>query len=166
MRMARLEEPGTGTITTGKLDLSSCVNQPMLTFDAKSETIHEISLYGCSEYGALQPLGTYPVTTEYSTIEVPVGAVAGGRFSRIVFSVDFQVPTHAGWFEVESWGDTMYLDNICITDTDGITELSDVTGKDRFDVYSIDGRLVRRQTADLKGLKGLYLVNGQKMVIK
>lgn len=145
MRMARLEEPGTGTITTGKIDLNSCINQPMLTFDDKSETIHEISLYGCSEYGALQPLGTYPVTTEYSTIEVP---------------------THAGWFEVESWGDTMCLDNICITDTDGITELSDVTGKDRFDVYSIDGRLVRRQAADLKGLKGLYLVNGQKMVIK
>lgn len=166
MRMARLEEPGTGTITTGKIDLNSCINQPMLTFDAKSETIHEISLYGCSEYGALQPLGTYPVTTEYSTIEVPVGAVAGGRFSRIVFSVDFQVPTWAGWFEVESWGDTMYLDNICITDTDGITELSELKGKDRFDVYTIDGRLVRRQAADLKGLKGLYLVNGQKMVIK
>ena len=35
------------------------------------------------------------------------------------------------------------------------------------DVYGIDGRLIRRQTTDLKGLKkGVYVVDGQKVVVK
>ena len=35
------------------------------------------------------------------------------------------------------------------------------------DVYGIDGRLIRRQATDLKGLKkGVYVVDGQKVVVK
>ena len=34
------------------------------------------------------------------------------------------------------------------------------------DVYSLDGRLVRRQTTTLSGLKGVYIVGGKKVVLK
>ena len=48
--------------------------------------------------------------------------------------------------------------------TTGIQNLE--TGRP-VDVYGIDGRLIRRQTTDLKGLKkGVYVVDGQKVVMK
>lgn len=33
------------------------------------------------------------------------------------------------------------------------------------DVYSLDGKLIRKQTTTLNGLKGVYIVNGQKVVL-
>ena len=34
------------------------------------------------------------------------------------------------------------------------------------DVYTLDGKLVRRQTTSLDGLKGFYIINGKKVMIK
>jgi len=34
------------------------------------------------------------------------------------------------------------------------------------DVYSLDGKLIRKQTVSLAGLKGAYIVNGHKVVLK
>ena len=34
------------------------------------------------------------------------------------------------------------------------------------DVYTVDGRLVRSQAKSLEGLKGLYIINGKKVIIK
>jgi hypothetical protein len=34
------------------------------------------------------------------------------------------------------------------------------------DVYTIDGRLVRRQATSLEGLKGLYLIGNKKVYLK
>ena len=34
------------------------------------------------------------------------------------------------------------------------------------DVYSIDGKLIRNQAKSLDGLKGLYIVNGKKIMVK
>ena len=48
--------------------------------------------------------------------------------------------------------------------TSGITEIT-LDGQP-VDVYTIDGRLVRRQTTSLEGLKGLYLVGNKKVYIK
>ena len=35
-----------------------------------------------------------------------------------------------------------------------------------FDVYTIDGRLVRQQTLDVTGLRGLYIINNKKVILK
>ena len=40
-----------------------------------------------------------------------------------------------------------------------------VSGKP-VDVYTLDGKLVRRQTTSLDGLKGFYIINGKKVMIK
>ena len=34
------------------------------------------------------------------------------------------------------------------------------------DVYSLDGKLVRQQTRSLEGLKGVYVINGKKVMMK
>ncbi len=48
-----------------------------------------------------------------------------------------------------------------------ITAIEQLTGNNKpVDVYSIDGKLVRQEATDLKGLKGAYIINGQKVVIK
>ena len=34
------------------------------------------------------------------------------------------------------------------------------------DVYSLDGKLVRSQARSLGGLKGVYVINGRKVLVK
>ena len=46
----------------------------------------------------------------------------------------------------------------------GIHEIA-IDGKP-VDVYTIDGRLVRRQATNLDGLKGLYLIGDRKVFVK
>ncbi len=35
-----------------------------------------------------------------------------------------------------------------------------------FDVYALDGKLIRKQTNSLNGLKGIYVINGKTVMIK
>ena len=48
--------------------------------------------------------------------------------------------------------------------TSGISEIS-IDGQP-VDVYTVDGRLVRRQATSLQGLKGLYLIGNKKVFVK
>lgn len=48
-----------------------------------------------------------------------------------------------------------------------ITAIEQITGsKQPVDIYSLDGKLLRQQTNDLQGLKGAYIINGQKVILK
>ena len=47
----------------------------------------------------------------------------------------------------------------------GINEIA-VDGSHPVDVYTLDGRLVRRQASSLDGLKGLYLIGNKKVYVK
>lgn len=52
-------------------------------------------------------------------------------------------------------------------DTEVIDEVKPVEVLDVADIYGMDGRLVRKNAASLEGLpKGLYIMNGKKMVVK
>ena len=52
-------------------------------------------------------------------------------------------------------------------DTEVIDEVKPVEVPEVSDIYSLDGRLVRKNAASLEGLpKGLYIMNGKKMVVK
>lgn len=50
---------------------------------------------------------------------------------------------------------------------DVVTSISQiaVSGKP-VDVYTLDGKLIRRQTTSLDGLKGFYIINGKKVMVK
>ena len=51
-------------------------------------------------------------------------------------------------------------------ETTGIEDVKTLAGK-IFDVYSIDGMLVRKNATNLNGLaKGVYVVNGKKYIAK
>lgn len=71
-------------------------------------------------------------------------------------------------------GSTVNLDGISgitfeMREPTGIAEVNaDVKGGDKtFDVYSIDGRLVRQHAVSLDGLsKGIYIVKGKKVLVK
>ena len=48
-----------------------------------------------------------------------------------------------------------------------ITAIEQITGNNKpVDIYSLDGKLVRQQATSLSGLKGAYIINGTKVVIK
>ncbi len=47
------------------------------------------------------------------------------------------------------------------------TSIEELTGRQQpVDVYSLDGKLVRQQTTTLQGLKGAYIIEGQKVIVK
>ena len=53
---------------------------------------------------------------------------------------------------------------LTVTVPDGIRE---IIGGGSFDVYTTDGRMVRKGATTLKGLaKGVYIVNGRKVMVK
>lgn len=50
---------------------------------------------------------------------------------------------------------------------DGVAEVNTAADEKDFNVYSIDGRLVRTHATSLDGLaKGLYIVKGKKILVK
>lgn len=52
-------------------------------------------------------------------------------------------------------------------DTEVVDEVKPVEVPEVADIYGMDGRLVRKNAASLEGLpKGLYIMNGKKMVVK
>lgn len=46
------------------------------------------------------------------------------------------------------------------------TDISQIATEKFVDVYSIDGKLLRRQATTLEGLKGIYIVNGKAVMVK
>ena len=51
-----------------------------------------------------------------------------------------------------------------LTVVTGIKQIAD--GKKTFDVYTLDGKLVRQQAKSLEGLKGVYVINGKAVMVK
>lgn len=46
------------------------------------------------------------------------------------------------------------------------TDISQIATEKFVDVYSVDGKLLRRQATTLEGLKGIYIVNGKAVMVK
>ena len=50
---------------------------------------------------------------------------------------------------------------------DGTTGIQTIERSDAVDVYSLDGRLIRKQTKNIEGLnKGIYIINNKKLIVK
>ena len=54
--------------------------------------------------------------------------------------------------------------NVTVVDPAGISLVA-ADGKP-VDVYSLDGKLVRRQTTDFSGLNGVYVIKGKAVLVK
>ena len=79
------------------------------------------------------------------------------------------VGMHTLHFRAKNWsglyGETYSYEFEVVEDWDAITP---VCNKNKpFDVYTLDGKIIRHQVTELKGLqKGIYIVNGRKEVVK
>jgi hypothetical protein len=65
--------------------------------------------------------------------------------------------------------DRFFLDNIYFWKSapTGVTTIENAAATQTFNVYSIDGRLVKSNAATLDGLqRGLYIINDKKTVVK
>ena len=121
LQLTALDEPGTVDIFTGKVSLKNAAN-PTLLFDVKSATISKISVIGSVEGGAFTAIkADAPVTSEYTTIKVPLNDLKDARFVQLGFSADFANATieDIDWETYEyvyTWGDLLNIDNIRIVD--------------------------------------------------
>ena len=121
LQLTALDEPGTVDIFTGKVSLKNAAN-PTLLFDVKSATISKISVIGSVEGGAFTAIqADAPVTSEYTTIKVPLNDLQNARFVQLGFRADFANPTIEDsdletYEYVYTWGDLLTIDNIRIVD--------------------------------------------------
>lgn len=121
LQLTAMDEPGTVDIFTGKVSLKNAAN-PTLLFDVKSATISKISVIGSVEGGEFTAIqADAPVTSEYTTIKVPLNDLQNARFVQLGFSADFANATieDIDWETYEyvyTWGDLLTIDNIRIVD--------------------------------------------------
>ena len=121
LQLVALDEPGTVTFTSGKVSLKNVAN-PTLLFDVKSSTISKINVIGSvagAEFTTIK--ADAPVTSEYTTVKVPLNDLKNARFVQVGFSADFANPTieSIDWETyqyVYTWGDLLNIDNIRIVD--------------------------------------------------
>ena len=121
LKLVAMDEPGTVTFTSGKVSLKNVAN-PTLLFDVKSATISKINVIGSvagAEFTTIK--ADAPVTSEYTTVKVPLNDLKNARFVQLGFSADFASPTvedidYETMEYVYEWGDILNVDNIRIVD--------------------------------------------------
>ena len=118
--MMFVEEPGEVSFDSGKLNLKSAAN-PTLLFDVKGTGITSMKVKGSVEGAEMTDLQTVPVTSEYTTVKVPLSSLRDGRYAQIGLSANFVNETivDIDWSTYEyiyDYGDLLYIDNIRIAD--------------------------------------------------
>ena len=113
-----------------------------------------------------------PVTKEYTTVCIPLTALKNGRYAHVGFTAEFVNPTEFDWFgEVETLGDVLLVDNVRIVDDQELAISGvEAASQSLLDVYTTDGKLVRRQAKSLAGLRGTFVVRqegkGKTIVVR
>ena len=162
------EQEGEVYFNSGKLNLKDAV-EPMLSFDVRASGITSLNITAGIDGAAQQVIATVPVSEELSNVKVPLSAFKGGRYAIVGITAQIQTPTETDFWtgDIVSVGDFCIVDNVFVEDNKGVG-IAGVTVQNvpASDVYSLDGRLVRSNTANLSGLKGLYISNGKKLFVK
>jgi hypothetical protein len=132
--------------------------------------------------------GTYTLSTRYTAPEGDVNSVDlyvnGNKLSTLHFTktevdslwttLDKNITLNNGknviMFKANSTATyNLYLDNITLTSTTS-TSISTPNQSDTcnsFDIYNLNGQMIRNHATTLQGLKnGIYIVNNKKVVIK
>ena len=121
LQLVAMDEAGKVSFTSGKVSLKNVAN-PTLLFDVKSATISKINVVGSvagAEFTTIK--ADAPVTSEYTTVKVPLNDLKNARFVQLGFTADFATPTveDIDWETsqyVYTWGDLLNIDNIRIVD--------------------------------------------------
>ena len=173
--LTAMNEPGVVSLYTGKLSLKNAAN-PVLLFDVKSSSLTKMSVVANEPTWLVShPVKEeIPVSSEYTTIQVPLSSLKDSRYIQLGFNVDCVNATTKEYsyvtYQYEThYGDLLMIDNVRIVDQNdgGETSVSTLGNQDaRMTVYTIDGKLVNRQATSLNGLKGAYIINNKKVILK
>ncbi|MBR4388151.1 MAG: choice-of-anchor J domain-containing protein [Prevotella sp.] len=118
--MMFVEEAGEVSFDSGKLNLKSAGN-PTLLFDVKGTGITSMKVKGSVDGAEMTDVQTVPVTSEYTTVKVPLSSLRDGRYAQIGLSANFVNATvvdidWSTWEYIYDYGDLLYIDNIRIAD--------------------------------------------------
>lgn len=164
------EEDGERYFGSGKFSLDG-VEDPVFTFDVMGSGITAITVRGSADGKDMVVLQeNIPITDAYTNVSVPLTSLMGGRYARVEIAAQFTNASVIDFFtgEITELGDVLALDNLRIGGSlsgDGISEIAS-DGADKDTVYTIDGRMVGAKKQPMKGQKGIYIVNGKKVVVK
>lgn len=89
------------------------------------------------------------------------------------FTAEFTTPSEFDFFgELQTLGDVMLIDNVRIVDDQALAvgQVENNTSH-ALDIYTLDGRLMRRNAKSTKGLKGAFVVHqkggkGKTVIVK
>ena len=111
----------------------------------------------------------YEYWIDDQTATVTATGVCPGIVQLEIDGESLSVGKHTLFFRAKTWaeiyGETYTYEFEIVDDWDAITDVYD--DNKPFDVYTLDGKLIRHQVTELKGLpKGIYVVKGRKEVVK
>ena len=164
---------GESYFLSGKVNIKDAA-YPVLLFDVKGQGITQLNVMGYVDGLANETTlqSGVPVTEEFTTVCIPLTALKNGNYAHVGFSAEFVNPTEFDWLgEVQTLGDVLLVDNIRIVDDQALA-ISGVKADSQslLDVYTTDGKLVRRQAKSLAGLKGTFVVRqegkGKTIVVR
>jgi len=126
---------------------------------------------------------TYEGGTPYAYTNLPSGyfltaeddyIIQGNKFYKVVGTNSYGLRGYRAWFQKQPTTGTarpaQLMFSVMELDGDTPTEIESFDAIDSdvkpFDVYSIGGQLLRKQTKSLNGLpNGIYIVNGRKVAV-
>ena len=100
-----------------KINLKSAAN-PTLLFDVKSADISSVDIIGSVDGAEFSVIATQPVSSEYTTVKVPLASIVGTRFSKVGISAHFANATVVDpWYgTIEELGSVLAIDNVKVVD--------------------------------------------------
>lgn len=100
-----------------KVNLKSAAN-PTLIFDVKSSDISSVDIIGSKDGAEFSVIATQAISSDYTTVKVPLADVVGTRFSKVGISAHFANETVIdSWSgNIEELGDVLVIDNIKVVD--------------------------------------------------
>jgi hypothetical protein len=153
----------------GSTTIVDASDMQYLHFDVYPESITKIGVTPIikTASGSVENGKEYSLTAgQWNSINIPLTDFSADK-AEMDFSKVFQIKWYGG-----DGKSLIYLDNIFFSKTSsatGITNILSNTGKASGNVYSIDGRLVKK-TASINSSvslpKGIYVMNGKKVVVK
>ena len=100
-----------------KVNLKSAAN-PTLIFDVKSSDISSVDIIGSKDGAEFSVIATQAISSEYTTVKVPLTSIVGTRFSKVGISAHFENETVIDFWSgnIEELGDVLVIDNIKVVD--------------------------------------------------
>ena len=168
LAVTAMNEAGTASVYTGKVSLANAVN-PTLIFDVKSATLSKMNVIGNTVGGTFAAIQSdVPVTSDFTTVQVPLNTLRDARYIQVGFSAAFSTPTKKEYsyetYQYETtFGDMLIIDNVRIVDLQDTGVNMAKNNETGQSIYTFDGKLINRQTVNKKGI---YIHNNKKVVMK